>query len=87
MFRHLPILLIIFATTSAHAEQGFFEQVLELVEEQNHDDKRTGRRTRRLDSPRIRTACPAADNDDTPPLQEALPLEPPASPACATAAA
>ena len=31
MFRHLPILLIIFATTSAHAEQGFFEQVLDSL--------------------------------------------------------
>ena len=28
MFRHLPILLIIFASTSAHAEPGFFEQLL-----------------------------------------------------------
>lgn len=28
MFRHLPILLVILASTSAHAEQGFFEQLL-----------------------------------------------------------
>ena len=31
MFRHLPILLIIFASTSAHAEQGFFEQLLDSL--------------------------------------------------------
>lgn len=31
MFRHLPILLIIFATTGAHAEQGFFEQLLDSL--------------------------------------------------------
>jgi hypothetical protein len=28
MFRHLPILLVVLASTSAHAEQGFFEQLL-----------------------------------------------------------
>ena len=44
MFRHLPILLVILASTSAYAEQGFFEQLLELVEEQGRDDdERTGR--------------------------------------------
>lgn len=31
MFRHLPILLIIFASTSAHAEPGFFEQLLDSL--------------------------------------------------------
>ena len=31
MFRHLPILLVIFASTSAHAEQGFFEQLLDSL--------------------------------------------------------
>jgi hypothetical protein len=31
MFRHLPILLTIFLATSAHAEQGFFEQVLDSL--------------------------------------------------------
>ena len=86
MFRHLPILLIIFASTSAHAEPGFFEQLLELVEEQDRDDdKRTGRRARRLDSQR--TACPAANNDDTPSQPEALSREPPPFRVCAAAAA
>ena len=31
MFRHLPILLIIFASTRAHAEPGFFEQLLDSL--------------------------------------------------------
>jgi hypothetical protein len=31
MFRHLPILLIIFASTSAHAEPGFFGQLLDSL--------------------------------------------------------
>lgn len=31
MFRHLPILLVILASTSAHAEQGFFEQLLDSL--------------------------------------------------------
>ena len=85
MFRHLPILLVILASTSAYAEQGFFEQLLELVEEQGRDDdERTGRRARQLNSQR--TACPAANND-TPSQPEALSRKPPPFRACAAAAA
>ena len=87
MFRHLPILLIIFATTSAHAEQGFFEQVLKSLKSKTTTTSEPAGEPADSTARKIRTACPAADNDDTPPLQEALPLEPPASPACATAAA
>ena len=85
MFRHLPILLIIFASTSAHAEQGFFEQLLDSLK-----SKAATTTSEPAGEPADSIASePLAlqPTTTTPSQPEALSREPPPFRVCAAAAA